>query len=185
MPFCPACQAEYAPGVERCHDCEIDLVESLEAPPEAEAQEPGTLVTIATFEAPLKASLLASRLETSGIQCFIADAETVGMYQLLTSAVGGVKVQIREQDAPRAAYVIRELGLDTADRPSAGRPPCPECGSLQVARHGLSIGQAVLAVLSLGVLSVFFAVRWKCGRCQHTWHQAGQTGTAQHGTENS
>lgn len=170
MPYCPACQAEYAPGVERCHDCEVELVDSLESAPEpGDPAPPGTLVTVASFEAPLKASLLASRLETEGIQCFIADAELVGMYQLLTSAVGGVKVQVRERDAPRAAFVARELGLETADRPSAGRPPCPQCGSTLVSRRGLSLGQAVLAVLSLGVLSLFFAVRWKCEGCSYTW----------------
>jgi hypothetical protein len=170
MPYCPACQAEYAPGVERCHDCDVELVDSLEPTPAPQNEAPpGTLVTVAAFEGPLKASLLASRLETEGIQCFIADAEMVGMYQLLTSAVGGVKVQVSERDAPRAFYIARELDLETIDRFPARRPNCPQCGSSQVSRKGLSFGRAALVVLTLGVLALFFAVRWKCEGCGHSW----------------
>src|SRR5262245_11382932 len=127
MPFCPACRADYAPGAARCHDCEVDLEEhDLEIPGEPPALPPEPLVTIASFDTPLKANIFASRLEADGVQCFLADAETIAVHGLLTGAVGGVKIQVRESDGPRAAAIFQN------HRPRSSAPPCPRCGSPDV-----------------------------------------------------
>jgi hypothetical protein len=164
MPYCPACRADYAPGTERCHDCELDLEEPGQedaSPPAALPPEP--LVTVASFGTPLQANILASRLEADGVQCFLADAETIGLHGLLANAVGGVKIQVRESDGPRAAAILRE------NSPSATRP-CPRCGSRDVRRKGLSLLAGILAVLTLGVLALFFPVVWSCRACSHRWN---------------
>jgi hypothetical protein len=166
MPYCPACRADYAPGTDRCHDCEVALEEGLpgDETAEPEGPPPGPLVTVAAFDTPLKASILASRLEAEGIECFIADAEVVGLNNLLAGAVGGVKVQVRESDAPRASAVARE----TATR-GPEKPLCPRCESNEVQRKGMSILAAVLMVLTFGILALFIPVRWKCDKCSHRW----------------
>jgi hypothetical protein len=160
MRYCPDCKAEYAPGTERCHDCEVELVDLLvdgtELPPEP-------LVIIAALDTPVKASILASRLEAEGIESFLADAETIAVHGLLAGAVGGVKVQVRASEARRAAAISAQVALEAA------RPPCPKCGSRDVRRKGLSIPATVLLVLSLGILSLFFPVVWKCSGCAHQW----------------
>jgi putative signal transducing protein len=164
MPYCPACRADYAPGIERCHDCEIDLEEPVDEPPsESPALPPEPLVTIGSFDTPLKANILASRLEADGVECFVADAETIGTYCLLAGAVGGVKIQVRESDGPRAAAILR------ANTSRTDAPPCPQCGSRDVRRKGLSILAGALAVLTLGVLALFFPVVWTCLGCRHRW----------------
>ncbi len=166
MRYCPVCHAEYAPGTERCHDCEFDLVDTLEEAPEEATPEPppGNLVTIAAFENPLQASILASALEAQGIECFIADAETIAMNGLLTGVVGGVKVRVREADAPRAAEVARR---QAPARPAS--PTCPRCGKANARRKGLSIPLALLAVFTLGLLALFLTPRWRCTDCAHEW----------------
>ena len=163
MPYCPACRADYAPGTERCHDCEIDLEEpgQEDAEPIA-ALPPEPLMTVASFDTPLQANILASRLEAEGVQCFIADAETIGLHGLLANAVGGVKIQVRQSDGPRAAAILRANTLP-------GSPPCPRCGSRDVRRKGLSMLAGILAVLTLGVLALFFPVVWSCRGCSHRW----------------
>jgi len=162
--YCPVCRAEYAPDTERCHDCDVDLVDSLEEQPVPEkAQTAEPLVTVAAFDTPLKASILASRLEAEGIECFVADAETIAIHGLLSNALGGVKVQVRESEAPRAAVIARQAGSQ------APRRPCPRCGSTNVGRKGLSLPLAILAVLTLGVLALFFPVELQCSECRHRW----------------
>jgi hypothetical protein len=163
MPYCPACRADYAPGTARCHDCEVDLEEPGQeesAPPVDLPPEP--LVTVASFDTPVQANILASRLEAEGVQCFLADAETIGLHGLLANAVGGVKIQVRESDGPKAAAIVRENSTSSAR-------PCPRCGSREVRREGMSILTGALAVLTLGVLALFFPVYWICRSCSHRW----------------
>jgi len=164
MPFCPACRADYAPGIERCHDCEVELEEpGAELPALPAALPPEPLVTIASFGTGLQADILASRLEADGIECFIADAETIGANGLLAGAVGGVKVQVRESQRTRAAAILET----TTSRTVA--PPCPRCGSREVQRKGLSLLVGALIAVTLGVLALFFPVYWTCLSCKHRW----------------
>ena len=60
------------------------------------------LVTIATFDQVVQAQLSADALRAAGIDAVVADAEVVSMDWLLGQAVGGIKVQVREEDADRA-----------------------------------------------------------------------------------
>lgn len=158
MNYCPECGTGYDDGPKRCADCAVDLVELAgdEAPP-------GKLLTVAAFDTPTRAAILASRLEAEGIECFIADAETIGMHALLAGAVGGVKVQVREADAPRAMDIVRSAC------PPPSRPACPGCGSTETRRKGLSLPMAILAVLTLGVLALFFSTTWICTPCSREW----------------
>jgi hypothetical protein len=168
MRYCPDCRAEYAPGTERCHDCEVDLVDVLVDDTSDESPPPEKLVTIAAFDTPVKASILASRLEAEGIECFLADAETIAVHALLSAAIGGVKVQVREPDAMRAAAIVRQV----APTAIAGQPPsavCPRCGSADVRRKGMSLLVAIIAVVTLGILALFFTPAWKCPQCSHEW----------------
>jgi hypothetical protein len=164
MAYCPACRADYAPGLERCHDCEVELEEG---PPEPAADLPASppepLVTIASFTSPMQANILASRLEADGVQCFIADAETIGVHGLLAGAVGGVKIQVRESEATRAGAILR------ANTTRTDAPPCPNCGSRDVRRKGLSLLAGALTVLTMGILALFFPVVWICLGCRHRW----------------
>lgn len=165
MRYCPACRAEYAPGTDRCHECEFELVDSLDqAPVEEERRPQGPLVTVDAFDSPLNANILASRLEAEGIPCFIADDETIAAHNLLSGPVGGIKVQVGEADAARATAISREVAASRS-----GKPPCPRCRSRDVQRKGLSVLLAALVVVTFGVLALFMPVRWHCAACSHRW----------------
>jgi hypothetical protein len=66
------------------------------------------LTTVATFDLAAKAEVARNVLEDAGIQAVIADSEIVAMDWLISNAVGGIKVQVREEDAERAAAVLDE-----------------------------------------------------------------------------
>lgn len=66
------------------------------------------LVTIATFGEAPQAHLARNALEAAGIQAAIADESLIGMDWLMSNAIGGVKVQVREEDAERAVAVLEE-----------------------------------------------------------------------------
>jgi hypothetical protein len=69
------------------------------------------LVTVATFDQVVQARMAADALRAGGIDAAVADAETVSMDWLLSNAIGGIKVQVRDEDADQAvAELSRTFG---------------------------------------------------------------------------
>tara|TARA_R110002167_G_scaffold365808_1_gene591488 strand:- start:138 stop:719 length:582 start_codon:yes stop_codon:yes gene_type:complete len=66
------------------------------------------LITVATLSSPVEASLVQNQLEAAGIRSFMSDEAAVGMAWYLGNAIGGVKVQVAESDAPRAFDVVND-----------------------------------------------------------------------------
>jgi hypothetical protein len=66
------------------------------------------LVTVATFGGPIEANLAKNCLESAGVNAFLADEEAAAMAWHLTNAFGGIKLQVREQDAEEALAVLVE-----------------------------------------------------------------------------
>lgn len=63
-------------------------------------------ITIASFLTPEPAYLARARLEAEGIAAFLENESAVGMVGVLSNAVGGVKLQVEEADAERAAEIL-------------------------------------------------------------------------------
>ena len=69
------------------------------------------MVTIATFDQAAKARLAENVLKEAGIPVAVTDETVVAMDWLLSNAVGGIKVQVWEEDAERAVAALEsELG---------------------------------------------------------------------------
>lgn len=67
------------------------------------------LITLKTFESPIEAHVLRSKLESEQIDAFVFDEHSVGMNQFLSNAIGGVKVKIKKEDTDRAMKVLDEI----------------------------------------------------------------------------
>jgi hypothetical protein len=64
--------------------------------------------TIATFSKPDDAHLLRMRLGAAGIEAFLQDENLVQLDWLLSNAVGGVRVQVADDDLPAALALLAE-----------------------------------------------------------------------------
>ncbi len=64
------------------------------------------MVVIAEFNRVVDADLAKSRLEAAGIQAVLLDAHTVAMNPLYSPALGGVKIAVADEDAPRARAIL-------------------------------------------------------------------------------
>lgn len=67
------------------------------------------LITVATFDNVVEAEIASGRLEAEGINTVLADVEAVSWAWHLGQAVGGIKVQVREDDVQRAFAVLGEV----------------------------------------------------------------------------
>lgn len=80
------------------------------------------LVTIATFDQPAQARLAKNALDAAGVQATVTDESLVAMDWLLSNAIGGIKVQVWDEDAERAVAVLNE----TLGDPGEGTDVSPE-----------------------------------------------------------
>ncbi len=67
------------------------------------------LITVAAFNKGIKAHLSKSKLESEGIECFIADENVVNLNWFLSNAVGCIKLQVKESDAERAVKILKAM----------------------------------------------------------------------------
>ena len=80
------------------------------------------LRTLANFSTAAEAGTLQSALEMQGIACTMNNAETVGNLWYLGNAMGGISVQVAEQDWEAAQAVMQAA-------PSGEPWVCPACGA--------------------------------------------------------
>ncbi|CAN5532073.1 hypothetical protein BH11PLA2_BH11PLA2_39200 [soil metagenome] len=67
------------------------------------------LQTVAVYNQPMQANMACNALKSAGLWAVVADAELVSMDLLLSSAVGGVKVQVKSEDAQKAADILMDI----------------------------------------------------------------------------
>jgi hypothetical protein len=66
------------------------------------------LQTIASFDALPQAQIARDALIRAGIQAVLTDQETVSLFWHLSNAIGGIKVQVLEENAERAVAILEE-----------------------------------------------------------------------------
>ena len=82
------------------------------------------IVTIRTFDNYFSANLLLTRLRDSGLECYLKDEYTVTIDPLLSNAIGGIKLVVKEKDLAFANELLREF-----ERGYQEAVTCPNCGS--------------------------------------------------------
>jgi len=73
------------------------------------------MITIATFSKVEDAHLLRMRLESAGIPAFIPNENTIQVDWGLTNMLGGVTVEIAEEDLEAARALLSEEPADAPD----------------------------------------------------------------------
>ena len=107
MMYCPDCLAEYATGITRCADCDIDLVEALPAAKATHGDLTGRIVTVFSTRDPGLAAVAESLLQSAGIRFSVR-----GMALPYPGALP-VELQVLEGDADEAHAIL--AGLSTPD----------------------------------------------------------------------
>lgn len=69
------------------------------------------LVTIKSFLTPSEADMMKSILSSEDIFCYLKDENSVITAPFLSNAIGGVKLQVREEDIERSIAILRNAGM--------------------------------------------------------------------------
>jgi len=123
VPFCPQCRYEYIEGIQRCPDCQVELVAELPPPPAFPPVDEGVrLVTIYSTYDPFEADLLRVRLREAGLYCWLQSTGSSRLYHFLTDPI---HVQVAEFQEAQARQVLEE-SIDL-------RPVFPEVSGRELA----------------------------------------------------
>jgi hypothetical protein len=123
--------------------------------------------TVATFSKPEEAHLFRTRLEAAGIPAYVQDEHFIQMNWLYSNAVGGVRVQIADEDLDAA----REFLASDSPQPSpeAVDVVCPKCGSHDTAPDELPRRISFLSLLLINFPVLFARHRWRCASCHYVF----------------
>ena len=125
--------------------------------------------TIATFKKEHEAHLLRIKLEDCGVPAIVSDDITAGVAPYLTNAIGGIKVQVADEDFDKAQAALQE------EQPAVNlreNLTCPACGSPDVAqalheKRSYFLSFLILLLIMLPVPLI--KRRYRCNNCNHLW----------------
>lgn len=133
-------------------------------------------ITIARYFEPSEAHVVRALLESAGLRATVADEHHVTANYPLSTALGGVRVQVPAEEAEAAAELVAAYSrgeLDAGDGDGAAAGGCPACGSQRVTPH-VSGGSKLLAVAVFLLGSATFPTResvYDCADCGHHWER--------------
>lgn len=131
----------------------------------------GGLVTIAQFRDLPEAGLAKSKLESAGITCFLDNEFTIGANWLYSNALGGVKLNVPEENAEEAKAMLEETTESIASEESEEHledSACPICGSTEIEAKNFTRKFAALTLIFSLPLLLFWK-RYSCKNCGHRW----------------
>jgi hypothetical protein len=138
-------------------------------------------VTIATYIGAWEAHLARAKLESEGIFAVVLDDQIASINWFYSNAVGGVRLQVSETDAERAALILeKDSGEDPATQQESPAldssiPACPVCGSTSIRRERFSLPIALLSFLLFGLPFLFNRKRVICMNCNRKWKTSDLT----------
>jgi len=139
-------------------------------------------VTIQIFTLPTDAQMAQLRLESEGITCFLKDEETIGVMNLYSNALGGIKLQVLNEDVEQAREILINGGFINTEKSTqkknieviddstiSDKNKCPYCGSDNI---DTVVHPSFWVIFFYFVLSVIFPIfkSWeKCYDCSKEW----------------
>ena len=133
------------------------------------------LITIKTFTYPHEAYIIRGKLDSEGIETFLKDEMTVQVNNFYSNAVGGVKLQVLEQDVERALEIIGESEkiddkITVIDETQfENDTQCPFCHSENIMEKKSPNWLTLLPYLVVGFIFPVYRKTHKCFDCEKEW----------------
>jgi hypothetical protein len=137
-----------------------------------EAEKRPKIVTLRRYTSVQEALFAKSVLDSAGIECFLADENTIRMDWFWSNAIGGIKLWVKQEDAAAAEAILdqrRPAAFDVEGVGAYKQPQCPRCHSSDVSFRGLNRRVAYGSMLLVGLPMPLKHTGWTCNACGHTW----------------
>lgn len=132
-------------------------------------------ITVDRFRDLSVAIVARGALEAAGISCFLRDENTVRLDWQISNMIGGMRLQVQEQDRDAALTVLRHLtpaeSGQEADALLAG-DLCPFCGSPEIHRVERGLGMRAAALWMLSLPLPRGRHYWRCDSCGRQFEES-------------
>jgi Putative prokaryotic signal transducing protein len=91
------------------------------------------IVTIRSFNDYFSAHIMLTKMQDAGVECYLKDEHTVTLDPLLTNAIGGIKLVVKEADFATATALLQ--AFDEAYINSVKCPRCNASAFTQISRQ--------------------------------------------------
>ena len=118
-------------------------------------------------------------LESEGITTFLKDELTAQVNNFYSTAIGGVKLLVHNDDLERSRELLVGGGYirpeDYQAQPeaevvrTADREHCPYCGSAQISKKKETNPATVIIYFLIGLMVPIFKKTWMCWDCGRSW----------------
>ena len=126
-------------------------------------------IKIGSYQYSSEAIIIKGKLESEGIEVFMADNFTIDTDPLVSNAIGGVKLYVSTEQFDKAKNVLLEISRYSLN--DEGDPViCSKCGSNKVemgttVKEGKSLFAFLFGFLIAGGLPVYTKYKYRCENC--------------------
>lgn len=129
-----------------------------------------TYVTLKRFNTAIEAHIVKNALEGEGVACQIFDENIVTLNPLLNFAVGGIRLQVFEEDFQKAQSLLNEIEEKPFTNNQEAVIACPECSSTSLYSdfNSMKDPKGFIAMVVAFIFSVFPLYTksvYKCKEC--------------------
>ena len=121
------------------------------------------IVTLRSYDNYFLANITLTKLQDAGVECYLKDENTVTIDPILSNAIGGIKLVVKEDDAAEA----REI-LQLFDEEYLKSVKCPQCGAAEitlVTKPGVSNYLTAIFTWLFSSYAVGSEQIYQCGNC--------------------
>ena len=120
---------------------------------------------VKTFDNYFSANIILSRLQASGIECYLMDEFTVTLDPILTNAIGGIKLVVKKENAAAVKKILQTYQLEYLLSAT-----CPQCGSnsfTHVAKPNVTNYVTAILTWLFSSYAVATDYVYQCGNCRY------------------
>ncbi len=120
---------------------------------------------VKTFDNYFSANIILSRLQASGIECYLMDEFTVTLDPILTNAIGGIKLVVKKENAAAVKKILQAYQLEYLLSAT-----CPQCGSnsfTHVAKPNVTNYVTAILTWLFSSYAVATDYVYQCGNCRY------------------
>ena len=119
--------------------------------------------TVRTFDNYFLANITLTKLHAAGVECYLKDEYTVTIDPILTNAIGGIKLVVKNEDV----LLVKQL-LAEYDEVYLKSATCPRCGSNSfsyVSKPGIANMVTAIFTWLFSSYAVAPDYVYQCGQC--------------------